>query len=95
MARTFRNKSTIAHGWTVRDDKRPYRLGNDRWGRDHRHEDPECRAPKYRRSLYRCETTWERRNHNGRYRAQVRNLLRVERWDDILPPHRTSGWLSW
>jgi hypothetical protein len=90
MAHTFRNKNTVPVGWTVRDNGLSYLNGNDVMGRN-----TSTRPPKYRRSFYRCEQTSERRNYNRTYRAKTNHLVRIGRWDDILPPTGTSGWLSW
>lgn len=90
MARTKRNRSTIPDGWTVRDDGYPYYHGKDRWGRA-----GDVEMPKYRRSLYRCEQTWARRMDNQKYRNKTKHLVRMGKWDDIIPQTRTSGWLSW
>lgn len=95
MARTTRNKNTVPVGWTVRDDGMPYHNGNDVWGNKLWEENPHYRVPKYRRSYYRCERTGARRSFNRTYRAQTNHLVRTGRWEDILPPTRTSGWLSW
>jgi hypothetical protein len=90
MARTLRNKNTVPVGWTVRDNGCPYFLGNDKWGRDNN-----LSLPEYRRSIYRCEVTGARREHNRRYRTRMNHLVRTGRWEDIFPPTRTSGWESW
>ena len=96
MARTFRNKSTLPVGWTVRDDGMPYRNGNDLFGNSLYDEVSRNRtSPKYRRPRYRCERTGARRQYNWTYRAKTNHLTRVGRWEDILPPTRTSGWLTW
>lgn len=93
MASTTRNKKTLPKGWTVRDSGTPYRNGNDAWGR--KAGGGSSTTPKYRRSSYRCEQTGERREDNRRYRNKAKNLTRTGNWDDIAPPTRTSGWLSW
>jgi len=87
VARTFRNKNTIAVGWSVRDNGISY-FGSlpATW---------DFRPPLYRRSIYRCEDTGPRREHNQKYRARMRHLVRTGRWDEVVPPTRTSGWESW
>lgn len=87
MARTFRNKSTLPAGWTVRDNGVAY------FGAI-----PTTfafRPAPYRRSLYRCETTGPRRTSNRLYRARMNHLVRTGRWEEVLSPTRTSGWESW
>ncbi len=98
MARTFRNRHTVAPGWSVRDNGTAY-YKNSPWGRDSWGPNEEFwdrwEIPKYRRSIYRCETGWVRRQYNRLYRAKTNHLLRTDRWEDILPPRGTCGWLSW
>ena len=87
MARTFRNKNTIAVGWTVRDDGIAYRGAQPSTWADHP-------AP-YRRSIYRCEGPDARRQWSVTYRAYMNHMVRIGRWEDILRPTRTSGWDTW
>ena len=100
MSRTFRNKSTVPHGWSVRDNGHAYYGKNDRWGRDHLMYELDGRyyyrsVPSFRRCWMQKERTEVRRHLNRMYRAKTRNLLRLGRYDDILPPSRTSGWNTW
>lgn len=37
----------------------------------------------------------DRRLAQRRYRARVRDLIALERYDDILPPRATKGWEDW
>jgi len=90
MARTFRNRHTIAKGWTVRDDGRPYWNGTDKYGWE-----IGVRPPKYRRPIYRCEIAYFRREHYRKYRTRVKSLIHHGRFDEILMPRRTSGWSTW
>ena len=41
------------------------------------------------------EETVERRWWSKAYRARTKHQLRTGQWEDILPPCKTSGWLSW
>jgi hypothetical protein len=93
MARTNRNRSAVPKDWTVRDNGRLYHNGNDEWGR--KLCETGVPRPKYRRSQYRCEQTWARRQDNRKYRNWANHLTRTGNWDDIVPQTRTSGWLSW
>jgi len=90
MARTYRNKSSLPVGWTVRDDGRPYFHGDDPWGLEN-----EVAVPKYRRSHYRCESGENRQKTNQEYRARTNLQVRTGRWEDVLPFTRTSGWETW
>lgn len=98
MARTFRNRHTVAKGWEVRDNGKPY-YKNSPWGRAFTGSGKEFQdfwaIPRYRRSLYRCENGWARHKYNQTYRTKTNHLLRTGRWEDILPPTGTGGWLSW
>lgn len=95
MARTFRNKKTVPVGWTVRDDGRPYFNGDDPWGRGLRLDNNHFRCPRYRRRITRCEPTEYRRLSNRAYRTRTNRQVRLGRWEDILPPTGTEGWLYW
>lgn len=95
MSRTYRNKKSVPHGWTVRDDGRFYLNGNDLFGKTRRMTNPFFRYPKFRRSWYRKESKVSRKNWQRRYRAMTQASLAHERWEDILPFLRTGGWLTW
>lgn len=109
MSRTFRNRHTIPKGWVVRDDGNPYLDGHDRYGRKAIEEYERKiqyhnkyfshlytpQVPKYRRSLYRCEVGWIRTIWYRKYRRRSNLQVRNWQWDEILPPTRTSGWLTW
>ena len=97
MARTTRNKN-LTHmnkNWSVRDDGLPYRLGGDIFGNSLYERGEPNDMPRYRRKWSRCERASFRRMHYQSYRAKTKNLLRTGRWDDIIDPKRTSGWLTW
>ncbi len=88
MSRTFRNRHGTPKGYVVRDGKElslkdgtPVPMW-DRWVR-------------IRRSIYRTEKTGPRRQFNRDYRTRTNHLVRMGRWDEVMSPRRTSGWLSW
>lgn len=56
---------------------------------------PICFPPRYRRRWSRCEKKKHRKAHYRRYRAQVRDLMRHERYEDIPEYTRTGGWETW
>ena len=95
MSRTTRNRNTVPVGWTVRDNGLPYLNGNDLYGNSVFDATGHNPQPRYRRSWYRCETTGPRREFNRQYRAKTKHLVRIGKFDDLRPPRRTSGWLSW
>ena len=84
MARTYRNRHTVPKGTVVRDGDVLYSPHG-----------PDARCTDFRANLYRKEKKEYRKVHYRRYRASVKDLMRHERWDDILPYRRTSGWLTW
>lgn len=98
MSRTFRNRSSVPHGWTVRDDGQPYHVdlpsraavrehcrSNGRW----------VRPPTFRRSPVARESATYRRQHQREYRARVRDRMRHGDYDNLPRLRRTSGWLTW
>lgn len=95
MSRTTRNRKSIPHDWTVRDNGRPYRNGNGLFGNDLFEKQGYVHKPRYRRHWSRCEITKNRRIHYQQYRARTNHLVRTGRWEDILPPKRTEGRLTW
>jgi len=52
-------------------------------------------APKVRTRWANKEKKDYRKIHQRRYRGYERRLLHHERWEDILPYKRTSGWMTW
>jgi len=49
----------------------------------------------HRRRWINKEKTWERRQWSRDYRARMNHLVRTGRFDEIVKPCRTCGWLSW
>ena len=110
MSRTFRNRHTVPKGAVVRDDGVTYfpccpnkRAQRASWRRV---RDPytdyrcPCHAnwsqrPRFRSGFYHTESKKNRKPHYREYKSRVKNLMRHERYDDILPYRRTGGWLSW
>jgi len=95
MSRTTRNRTTVPHGWTVRDDGLPYWDGNDLYANNVFDETGHSIVPRYRRRWAQCEKASYRRAHHRAYRARVRHLMDKGRYEDIIPPRRTGGWLTW
>lgn len=48
-----------------------------------------------RRFSYDRELTPYRRAHMRQWRARCRQLMRVDRWDELPRYRRTEGWLTW
>lgn len=99
MARTYRCRRSVPHGWTMRDGGRLFHetLPTKFARRDH--ECPNgceaCRAPRFRRSIFQVESKANRKAWMRTYRAQVRDRLRHEDWEHIPRLLRTSGWDTW
>jgi hypothetical protein len=36
-----------------------------------------------------------RKPHFRLYRARMKHLIRQEKWEQIVPYRRTSGWMTW
>jgi hypothetical protein len=102
VSRTYRNRHSTPHGWTVRDGGEAFSAEypnrdalREAW-RAWRIGQGNRPAPaEYRRSFYCREAKDARIEWQRKYRARVRNLMRHGRYEDIAPPRRTSGWLSW
>lgn len=109
MARTFRNRNTVPHGFVVRDDSELYRKGccptqhaykvrNFRPPFDKcacHYDRWVCTAPRFRRSFMRCEKKRYRKPYSRQYRAKVRDRMAHGDWEGIPRFRRTSGWLTW
>lgn len=119
MARTYRNRHTVPHGFVVRDGGRVYykngypsltaeRQEYEKFMREAREEglswfdryriwqmehDPD--PPEFRSNFLNKERKDVRKAHFRQYRAKIKNLIRQERFDDIWPYRKTSGWLTW
>jgi len=110
MSRTYRNRNTVPHGWTVRDDGVAYHekyptkeAAEEHWrnwwayerGRRHSCDCPDYYPPRFRRGWCCTERKSYRKAHYRQYRAKMKNLMRHGRWEDITPYRKTSGWLTW
>lgn len=110
MARTYRNRHTTPVGWAVRDDGRSYHedYPTKKAAEDHWHEwwdykeghrspvdCPDYYPPRFRSRIYSKERKQYRKAHYRQYRAKMKDRMRHERWDQIVPYRRTSGWLTW
>lgn len=108
MARTYRNRSLLPKGWTRRDDGVAYYNGNDPGGKKHlaiypgftyKEIGPLAFESRLIPSSVHCcawsEKKRYRKAHYREYKAKVKNLMRHEKYDDILPFRRTGGWLTW
>lgn len=109
MSRTYRNRHSVPHGWTVRDDGREYHQSaptrKAQWkqwvdwldlgnGRNS-HNCPNYYPPPFRSWWTRKEKKCYRKEHFRQYRAKVKDRMRHEDWENIPRFRRTSGWLTW
>ena len=93
MSRTIRNRHTTPKEFQVHDGGRLYLEGRGRFTLS-LFDEINC-WPTYRRSPFRCERTSYRRKYNRQYRKKSNLFVRTGRFDQIMPPRRSSGWLSW
>lgn len=101
MSRTYRCKNETAPGWEVRDGGDwfyPECCPNKKavWERSNCscwHDRLNHKVVYYR--PYHKEKGWFRKQHYRKHRAQVRNAMCHERWEEIPRYRRTSGWLTW
>lgn len=111
MSRTFRNKSTVPAGWSVRDGGNVYFVACCPTKLAHRlnfgstpggchcgnHE------PSFRRSPYRKEVKKHRKAHHRQYRSKVKRAMERasqfgygdDDWENLPGYRRTGGWLTW
>lgn len=102
MARTYRNRRTVPHGWVVRDDGVAYcatccptrKSQRDRF-RSRDRCDCYWGPPRFRSRIYAKERKAERKEHYKSYRAKVKDRMRHEDWENIPRFRRTCGWLTW
>ena len=109
MSRTLRNRHAVPKGYEVRDGGTLFypaccpnkKAQRQSWLAIHNpYTDHRCRCHprwdecRFRRGTYRTERKPYRKEHFQQYRNGVKNLMRHERWEDILPYRRTSGWLT-
>lgn len=95
MSRTFRHRSTVPHGWKVRDGGKLCPV-DGRSAQAHR----VCSiagipALRFRRCPCLKEPKAFRKQHGRAYRARCRHLMRQARYDDLLPYRHTEGRLWW
>ena len=96
MSRTFRNRHSTPWGYVVWDGQElSLKDGTrvppwDRWCAP-----PGARWVRIRRSIFRTEKAGPRRQFNRDYRTRTNHLVRIGRWEEVMPPRRTGGWLSW
>jgi hypothetical protein len=108
MARTFRNRNSVPHDAVVRDggrvfytccpNKKAQKASWDAVCCPYTDELCRCHArdsEDFRRGYHRCERKAERKEHNRSYRAQVRDRMAHENWENLPRFRRTSGWLTW
>jgi hypothetical protein len=111
MSRTFRNRHAVPKGYEVRDggglfypsccpNKKAQRASW--WAIVNPYTDHRCpchlrwnQSTKFRRGWYRTERKAYRKLDFQQYRNRMKNLMRHERWEEILPYCRTGGRLTW
>lgn len=103
MARTYRNRHAVPHGWVVRDDGLVYnndccarkQIWETRWRRGERCACGQYPIREFRSHVYRKERKAERKAHYRSYRSKVKDRMRHEDWENLPRYRRTSGWLTW
>jgi hypothetical protein len=66
-----------------------HRTRADRYGLTEAHLD--CCGPNPRGNA----PAWFRKHRNRRYRARTQQLMRVERYDELVAPQRDAAWNYW
>jgi hypothetical protein len=106
MARTYRNRHAVPHGYVVRDggtlfypsccpNKEAQRASWRARYPDRCPCHPRWDQVCFRRGIYRKELKKYRKPHYRQYRAKMKDRMRHERWEEVIPYRRTSGWLTW
>jgi len=106
LSHTYRNRHAVPKGYEVRDggelfypsccpDKSAQRASWRALYPDRCKCHPRWNECNFRRGWHSKERKAERKLHYRSYRNKMKQRMLHERWEQIIPYCKTSGWLTW